>query len=70
MPTGWPKSELRDNGKILAEMKGQMNALPEFWYYYAGLADKIEGSVPQLDKPDMLAMTVREPVGVVASSTS
>lgn len=47
-----------------------MNALPEFWYYYAGLADKIEGSVPQLDKPDMLAMTVREPVGVVASSTS
>ncbi|REF73295.1 aldehyde dehydrogenase [Paracoccus versutus] len=62
--------ETRDNGKILAEMKGQMNALPEFWYYYAGLADKIEGSVPQVDKPDTLAMTVREPVGVVAALTS
>ncbi|WP_226553781.1 aldehyde dehydrogenase [Celeribacter naphthalenivorans] len=62
--------ETSDNGKILSEMKGQMAAIPEFWYYYAGLADKIEGSLPQVDKPDTLAMTVREPVGVVAALTS
>lgn len=62
--------ESRDNGKILVEMQGQLKYLPQHWYYYAGLADKIEGSVLPIDKPDMLAMTYREPVGVVAALTS
>jgi aldehyde dehydrogenase (NAD+) len=62
--------ESRDNGKILAEMQGQLKYLPEHWYYFAGLADKIEGTVLPIDKPDMLAMTYREPVGVVAALTS
>ncbi|WP_226553854.1 aldehyde dehydrogenase [Celeribacter naphthalenivorans] len=62
--------EARDNGKILSEMRGQMSSIPEYWYYDAGLADKIEGALPQVDKPDTLAMTVREPVGVVAALTS
>jgi acyl-CoA reductase-like NAD-dependent aldehyde dehydrogenase len=62
--------ESRDNGKILAEMQGQLRYLPEHWYYYAGLADKIEGAVLPVDKSDMLAMTYREPVGVVAALTA
>jgi aldehyde dehydrogenase (NAD+) len=62
--------ESRDNGKILAEMLGQLRYLPEHWYYFAGLADKIEGAVLPVDKPDMLAMTYREPVGVVAALTA
>ena len=62
--------ESRDNGKLLAEMHGQLSYLPEHWYYYGGLADKIEGSVLPVDKPDMLAMTYREPVGVVAALTA
>ncbi|SAL01835.1 aldehyde dehydrogenase [Caballeronia calidae] len=62
--------ETRDNGKILAEMQGQLKYLPEHWYYFAGLADKIEGAVLPIDKPDMLAMTYKEPVGVVAALTS
>lgn len=62
--------ESRDNGKILAEMQGQLKYLPEHWYYFAGMADKIEGTVLPIDKPDMLAMTYREPVGVVAALTS
>ena len=62
--------ESRDNGKILAEMQGQMKYLPEHWYYFAGLADKIEGAVLPVDKPDMLAMTYREPVGVVVALTA
>jgi (Z)-2-((N-methylformamido)methylene)-5-hydroxybutyrolactone dehydrogenase len=62
--------ESRDNGKILAEMRGQLKYLPEHWWYFAGLADKLEGSVIPVDKPDMLAMTLREPVGVVAALTS
>jgi acyl-CoA reductase-like NAD-dependent aldehyde dehydrogenase len=62
--------ESRDNGKLLAEMTGQLAALPEHWYYFAGLADKIEGAVLPVDKPDMLALTYREPVGVVAALTA
>ena len=62
--------ESRDNGKILAEMHGQLAYLPEHWYYYAGLADKIEGAVLPVDKADMVAMTYREPVGVVAALTA
>jgi (Z)-2-((N-methylformamido)methylene)-5-hydroxybutyrolactone dehydrogenase len=62
--------ESRDNGKILAEMQGQLKYLPEHWYYFAGLADKIEGSVIPVDKADMLAITLREPVGVVAALTA
>jgi (Z)-2-((N-methylformamido)methylene)-5-hydroxybutyrolactone dehydrogenase len=64
------ETESRDNGKILAEMQGQLKYLPEHWWYFSGLADKLEGSVIPVDKPDMLAMTFREPVGVVAALTS
>ena len=38
--------EVRDNGKLLAEMRGQVNHHPEWWRYYGGLADKIELSCP------------------------
>jgi acyl-CoA reductase-like NAD-dependent aldehyde dehydrogenase len=64
------EAESRDNGKILAEMTGQLKYLPEHWYYFAGLADKVEGAVLPVDKADMLAMTYREPVGVVAAITA
>jgi (Z)-2-((N-methylformamido)methylene)-5-hydroxybutyrolactone dehydrogenase len=63
-------TESRDNGKILAEMQGQLRYLPRHWFYFAGLADKVEGAVIPVDKRDMLAMTYREPVGVVAALTA
>jgi aldehyde dehydrogenase (NAD+) len=62
-------TEVRDNGKLLAEMGGQMRYLPQWLYFYAGLADKIDGSVPPIDKPKMFTYTRREPVGVVAAIT-
>ena len=62
--------ETRDNGKILTEMQGQLKNLPEHWYYFAGMADKVEGSVVPVDKAGMLALTYREPVGVVAALTA
>ena len=37
------RSESQDNGKLLREMRGQLKTLPEYYYYYAGLADKIHG---------------------------
>jgi (Z)-2-((N-methylformamido)methylene)-5-hydroxybutyrolactone dehydrogenase len=59
--------ETRDNGKLLREMAGQMAGLPEWYYYFAGLADKIEGSVIPADKPNYLVYTRHEPAGVVAA---
>ena len=62
--------EVRDNGKLFAEMNGQLNYLPEWWRYFGGLADKIEGAVMPIDKPDVFAFTKHEPVGVVAALTA
>lgn len=62
--------EVKDNGKLIAEMRGQVNYHPEWWRYYAGLADKIEGAVMPIDKPDMFAFTRHEPVGVVGALTA
>jgi aldehyde dehydrogenase (NAD+) len=61
--------ETRDSGKLLREMSGQMAALAEWFVYYAGLADKLEGSVISVDKPNYLVYTRHEPVGVVAAIT-
>ncbi len=62
--------EVRDNGKLMSEMHGQMKYHPEWWYYFAGLADKIEGATIPIDKPDHLAFTSHEPVGVVGAITA
>jgi aldehyde dehydrogenase (NAD+) len=62
--------EVRDNGKLLMEMRGQMDYHPEWWRYFGGLADKIEGGVAPIDKPDVLAFTRPEPVGVVVALTA
>lgn len=61
--------EVRDNGKLLAEMGAQMRYLPQWYYYYGGLADKIEGSVIPIDKADTFNFTRHEPVGVVVAIT-
>lgn len=58
--------ESRDNGKLIRETRGQVGYLPEFFHYTAGLADKLEGGTLPIDKPDMFAYTVHEPLGVVA----
>jgi acyl-CoA reductase-like NAD-dependent aldehyde dehydrogenase len=62
--------EARDNGKLLSETQGQMPAIAEVWHYYSGLADKIEGAVVPVDRADVLALTVHEPVGVVVALTA
>ncbi|SFP31014.1 aldehyde dehydrogenase (NAD+) [Variovorax sp. PDC80] len=62
-------TEVRDNGKLLAEMRGQLDYLPQWFYYYGGLADKVQGSTLPLDKKGYFAFTRHEPVGVVAAIT-
>jgi acyl-CoA reductase-like NAD-dependent aldehyde dehydrogenase len=59
--------EVRDNGKIKAEMLKQMQYLPHWFYYYGGLVDKIEGQVTPFDKPGVFHYTTYEPLGVVAT---
>lgn len=61
--------EVRDNGKLFAEMGGQVRYLPQFYYYFGGLADKIEGAVIPIDKANTFNFTRHEPVGVVAAIT-
>jgi (Z)-2-((N-methylformamido)methylene)-5-hydroxybutyrolactone dehydrogenase len=58
--------ESKDNGKLIRETLAQVGYLPEFFYYYAGLADKVEGETLSLDKTDLFGYTVREPLGVIA----
>ena len=37
--------EVRDNGKLYAEMSAQTAYMAQWYHYYGGLADKIEGAV-------------------------
>ncbi|MDC0659904.1 aldehyde dehydrogenase [Leisingera sp. SS27] len=59
--------ETRDTGKIIRETSAQIAYVSEYYRYYAGLADKIEGAHLPIDKPDMEVWLRREPVGVVAA---
>jgi aldehyde dehydrogenase (NAD+)/betaine-aldehyde dehydrogenase len=59
--------ETKDTGKLYKETKFQANYIAEYYYYYAGLVDKIEGSTLPIDKEDMHVFTTRVPVGVVAA---
>ena len=59
--------EVRDNGKLYAEMSMQLKYVPQWYYYFGGLADKIEGRVLPIDKPDHFTFTSREPLGVVVA---
>lgn len=68
--TNLAEIETRDNGKVFTEMLGQLKTIPEYWYYYGGLADKIEGAVMPVEKADIFAFTTHEPVGVVAALTA
>ncbi|MDA0656786.1 MAG: aldehyde dehydrogenase [Proteobacteria bacterium] len=63
------KVEVQDNGKLYAEMSAQLGYVPQWYYYYGGLADKIEGAVLPIDKPDMLNYTLHEPLGVCVGIT-
>ncbi len=61
--------EVRDNGKLIAEMAGQLNYVPQWYYYFGGLADKVQGAVIPLDKKGYFNFTRYEPLGVVAAIT-
>ncbi len=59
--------ETIDTGKLFRETRTQANYIAEYYDYFAGLADKVEGTVVPVDKPDMQVTTTRIPIGVVAA---
>jgi aldehyde dehydrogenase (NAD+) len=59
--------ETKDSGKLRAETRAQSGYVADYYYYYAGLADKIQGDVLPIDKPNMRVFTTREPIGVVVA---
>jgi aldehyde dehydrogenase (NAD+) len=61
--------ETRDNGKLIREMLGQARALPGYFRYYAGLADKILGETIPHENGAIFNYTLREPLGVVSIVT-
>lgn len=61
--------EVRDNGKLIAEMSNQARYMANWYVYYGGLADKVEGLVPPIDKPGVVNMVTYEPLGVCALIT-
>ena len=61
--------EVRDNGKLIAEMAAQTKYMAEWYRYYGGLADKVEGAVIPTDKDGIFNFTRYEPLGVVGMIT-
>ena len=59
--------ETKDSGKLASETVAQSRYVGDYYRYFAGLADKIEGAVLPIDKPDMHVFTTRVPIGVVAA---
>jgi len=59
--------EVQDNGKLISEMGMQLKYMPQWYYYFGGLADKIEGAVIPIDKPETFNFTRQEPLGVIGA---
>src|SRR5258707_4847292 len=57
--------EVRDNGKLIAEMPAQLRYVPQWYRYFGGLADKTEGGGLPIDKPAMFAFTRRDPLAAL-----
>jgi len=61
--------ERQDNGKLATEVLAQVRYMADYFRYYAGLADKVQGSVIPTDKKGVFAYTRYEAKGVVAIIT-
>jgi len=61
--------EVRDNGKLFAEMVNQCRYMANWYRYFGGLADKVEGRVPPIDKDGVFTFVRHEPIGVCALIT-
>lgn len=63
------KIEQRDNGKLMAEVTNQVKSVAQWFYYYAGLADKVGGDVVPINRKGVMNFVKYEPLGVVLAIT-
>ena len=63
------ETEQRDNGKLIAEVSAQAQNVAQWFHYYAGLADKVQGAVVPINKTGVFNYVKHEPLGVVAAIT-
>lgn len=61
--------QVRENGKVARELRGQAALLADHCYFYAGLAETLHGHTTPVSLPGMFHYTTRHPVGVVAAIT-
>jgi aldehyde dehydrogenase (NAD+) len=61
--------QIRENGRLISEMRPGTGAVATACYYYAGLAETLHGLTAQVSHPNIMSYTVREPIGVVAAIT-
>ncbi len=59
--------ETTGNGKLLRESQALCSGLADYYDYFAGAADKLEGAVIPSGRSNFHVYTVHEPVGVVAA---
>jgi acyl-CoA reductase-like NAD-dependent aldehyde dehydrogenase len=62
-------AQIRENGKLVGEMRMGAQVLAGDCYYFAGLAETMHGYTVQPSAPNFAAYTRREAIGVVAAIT-
>ncbi|WP_150462067.1 aldehyde dehydrogenase [Nesterenkonia ebinurensis] len=62
-------AEVQDNGKVYREMIAQLKAVPRWYRYFGGLADKLHGQTVSMDKESLFTYTLKEPLGVIGCIT-
>lgn len=57
--------ETQNTGKPIREARADISDAADCFEFYGGLADKINGDIVPVPDPNIFAMVIREPVGVV-----
>ena len=63
-----PRSSSATTASSSTEVTAQVRYMGDYFNYYAGLTDKVQGAVIPTDKKGVFAYTKYEPKGVVRSS--
>jgi acyl-CoA reductase-like NAD-dependent aldehyde dehydrogenase len=61
------EAEIRDNGKLQRDAYAQIAYMPEWFYFFSGLADKLNGENITPPSNNYFVYTRHEPIGVVAA---
>ena len=63
------RRQVRENGKLITEMRPGVDVVAADCYFFAGLAETLHGVTVPVGPPNFVGYTLREPIGVVAAIT-